>query len=266
MRICAFCVLLLVVAMRPGAGQSPRLRLVVPEATVRPWMTADPDDPAWVSAATTPPMTVSRGDDGKGLAPLPTQVSALWDATHLYLRFRCTASAIYSPFAKSGDPLYQGDVAEVFLDAKGDGREWTELEVSPHNLTLQVLTTLTAAPRSGPTQVLSQTILQRDWWPDPHWQMDGLQTAATIQQRDGTVTGWTVDIALPAAAVLRRVGQSRYTPMTLRANFLRYEYLPTREGTDPRRLLAMNWAPVQYGCPHISPQAMGELQLVTAPR
>jgi hypothetical protein len=30
---------------------------------------------------------------------------------------------------------------------------------------------------------------------------------------------------------------------------------------NPRKLLAMNWAPVDYGCPHISRAAMGTIRL-----
>jgi len=35
------------------------------------------------------------------------------------------------------------------------------------------------------------------------------------------------------------------------------------EAVDPdRRLIAMSWAPVLHGCPHISPTVMGSLKLV----
>jgi len=52
--------------------------------------------------------------------------------------------------------------------------------------------------------------------------------------------------------------------MTLRAHLLRYRWTkPFSTAVDPeRRLIAMSWAPVLHGCPHISPGAMGVLKLV----
>jgi len=51
--------------------------------------------------------------------------------------------------------------------------------------------------------------------------------------------------------------------MTLRAHLLRYRWTkPFSTAVDPeRRLIAMSWAPVLHGCPHISPGAMGVLKL-----
>ena len=267
------CVLLLAVWLSGIAradNAAPRPRLSVPPASLAPAITADPSDPAWARAAIIPALTVSLGSDGKGLSPLPTQVKLLWDQNNLYLRFLCTASEVYAPLHGHDEALYKGDAVEVFLDAKGDGREWIELEVSPGNATFDQVTTLTAPPISNADLLLTSDVLQRDWWVDLSWSLDGWRTAATVQKTNGKVTGWTVDMALPAQAVLRRLGQAQFGPMTMRANFLRYEQVPAVKaaGADPgasRRLLAMNWSPVLYGCPHISPLAMGYLVLAAAP-
>ena len=239
----------------------PRPRLTVPSARLTPAVTADPSDPAWATAATIPALTLSQGDGGRGLSPLPTQVKLLWDKEALYLRFVCTATEIYAPARTHDAALYTGDVVEVFLDVKGDGRQWIELEVSPDNVTFDQVTTLTADPVSGASLVLAGAVLDRDWWVDLSWSLDGWRTAATVQRTAGKVTGWTVDMALPAPSVLRRLGTDHYAPMTLRANFLRYEQLQETNPKSQRRLLALNWSPVQYGCPHISPLAMGFLTL-----
>ncbi|MGI4791000.1 MAG: carbohydrate-binding family 9-like protein [Janthinobacterium lividum] len=240
---------------------APRPRLSVPSARLTPLLTADPSDPAWAAAAVIPALTVSLGEGGKGLAPLPTQVKLLWDQNNLYLRFICTATEIYAPAKEHDADLYHGDVVEVFLDVQGDSKQWIELEVSPDNVTFDQLATLTAEPASNADLILNSDVLDRNWWMDLSWSLDGWKTAAAIQKTQGHVTGWTVDMALPAKAVLHRLGQDKYSPMTLRANFLRYEELAAADPKAARRLLAMNWAPVIYGCPHISPLAMGYVTL-----
>ncbi len=267
------CTLLLAACLSGIAhadNAAPRPRLSVPLTAQAPAITADPSDPAWARAAIIPALPVSLGDDGKGLSPLPTQVKLLWDQNNLYLRFLCAASEVYAPLHDHDSALYKGDCVEVFLDARGDGREWIELEVSPDNATFDQVTTLTAAPTSDMNLLLTGDVLQRDYWADLSWSLDGWRTAASVQKTNGRVTGWTVDMALPAQAVLRRLGMGQYGPMTMRANFLRYEQVPVVKaaGADPgvsRRLLAMDWSPVLYGCPHISPLAMGYLVLAATP-
>ena len=49
--------------------------------------------------------------------------------------------------------------------------------------------------------------------------------------------------------------------MKLYVKLQRCEY-PSAPNGDKRPVIAMNWLPVRWGCPHISPQAMGYLELV----
>ncbi len=46
---------------------------------------------------------------------------------------------------------------------------------------------------------------------------------------------------------------------------MRYEYPKPADENAKRKLIAMNWAPVMYGQPHISPGAMGYVTLVARP-
>jgi len=242
-------------------NSAPRPAVSAPFAEIEPLVTASPDDPAWGGAAVIPALTLSLGDGAKGLSPLPTSVKLLWDKQYLYIRFICSATRIISPYTKHDDPLYKGDVAEVFLDAKGDARQWIEVEVSPKNVVYDGMTTLTAAPESDVNLILDGDIISRDYWANPSWNLDKLRTAASIQKTDGRVTGWIVDLALPAGPTLQRLGMSQFGPMKMKINFLRYEYEPAGDPKSPNTLYAMNWAPVMYGCPHISPQAMGTVEL-----
>ncbi|MEO7717465.1 MAG: carbohydrate-binding family 9-like protein [Capsulimonas sp.] len=242
-----------------AANTQPRPRLIVTPASMKPFLSANPEDSAWKNAPTIPSLPLSLGEESAGLTALPTQVKLLWDADYLYIRFVCISSEIHSPYKTHDDPIYKGDCVEMFLDVKGDARQWIELEVSPRCVTFDKVMTLTADPISDADLILAPDLRNRDLWRDLSWTLDGLRTAATIQKSGKRITGWTVDIALPAKPTLRRLGLDHFAPMTLRANFLRYEYPATNGAKRP--LIAMNWSPVRWGCPHISPQAMGYLEL-----
>lgn len=240
--------------------------LHVPYAGVVPRVTGAPDDPAWKHAASTAAMTVSRGSAAQGLTALPTRACLLWDAKSLYIRFVCLGGSIKSPYKKHDDPLYHADAVEVFIDPKGDGREWVELEVSPHNVVFDQIAVLTAEPEYDAGGVLTHQVLDRDWWTDLSWNLDGLRTATGRLQSNGKITGWIVDMAVPATPLLRRLGVKSFSPMNLRVNLLRYETMTAANGKPV--FIPMNWAPVMFGCPHISPDAMGTLVLdpPTAPQ
>jgi hypothetical protein len=257
-----FIGLLMLFALLPLAkveAQTNRLPVLeVPFAVQKPRMDASSGDSAWKTGAVIPSLSYSIGVESGGRPPLPTRVLALWDEAHLYLRFVCTDPEIYVPFAgtQRDQPLYKADVVEVFLDVKGDGRQYYELQANAKNQVFDQNIVLTAEPRSNELLRLADEIVGRDFWPDLGWTMDGLQTAASQ-----TPDSWTVDFAIPASVVMRRLGTDKFSPMNLRANLLRYEY-PRPATGDKRSLHAQNWAPVQIGCPHISPQAMGFLKLL----
>jgi hypothetical protein len=223
-------------------------------------MTADSADPAWKNAALIPDLTPCITNPPLDQQSRATSVRLLWTPKTLFVRFQCAAKEIYSPFTKTNDPLYKADVVELFLDAKGDSKQWLEVEVSPNNVVMQMMTTLTAEPGSDVNLILNQDILQRDFWPIPDWTTAGLRTATSIKRDHDVVTGWITDISLPASVTLRRLGLTSYAHLTMRANFLRYDY-PNKPGSIGRELIPTDWAPVLLGCPHISPQAMGYLTL-----
>jgi hypothetical protein len=232
----------------------------VPEAEIAPLMTADPNDPAWKSAAVIPSLLPSIGNQPADNSPSPTLVRLLWNSNWLYIRFECTGTEVYSPFKKRNDPLYKGDVCEVFLDAKGDSRQWAEIEVSPNNVVMEQMSTLTADPKSDSNLILDGDILKKDYWVNPAWSMDGLATASRPIRTPGKASGWITDVALPAKPTLQRLGADHFSPMEMRVNILRYEYLWDKSHAK-REFVPSNWSPVLNGCPHISPQAMGYLSL-----
>ena len=242
-----------------GTLPVPPPRLHVPHTDTAPLLTGAPDDPAWKKAAVISEMTVSLGLEAQGLTALPTRAYLLWDANYLYIRFVCEGGSAQSPYKNHDDPLWHADTVEVFLDPKGDGRQWAELEVSPNNVVFDQISVLTAEPESKDNGVLTDQVLSRDWWTDPAWNLEGLRTASGRVRSRGKTAAWIVDMAVPADPLLRRLGIKSFRPMNLRANLLRYETAPQAEGEPV--FIPMNWAPVLHGCPHISPAAMGFLVL-----
>jgi len=225
------------------------------------------DDAIWAKGALISQLGLARGEASAGLKPMPTQVRLLWSKTGLYVSFRCRDNAVYVPEKGRDAPIWKGDVVEVFLDAKGDARQWIELEVSPNGDLFDQMATLTAPPQSNENRVLKDEVLSRDWWTNLSWNLENWQVSARknlvvpTTKTLASPADWRVDMRIPPDA-LRRLGVNEFGPMTLRLNLIRYKYLPTGDPKKPRRLLAMNWAPVQFGNPHISPQAMGFVQLM----
>ncbi len=241
-------------------NSAPRPHCSVPFASITPQVDADQSDKAWNSSVAIPSLSSSLGSP-VGQNVQPTEVQLLWDKDYLYVRFRCRASEIYSPYKNHDDPIYKADVVEVFIDAKGDGRQWVEIELSPYGVTLENMTTLTADLVSNSDLIIDPQIRDRDYWPNASWDMPGLRTASKIVQGAGHASLWIADFAFPAGATLHRLGLKEYLPMTLRANFLRYDY-PIVDSAGTRVLCPQNWAPVIIGCPHISPAAMGYVDLL----
>jgi hypothetical protein len=241
------------------ANDIQRPKLDVPRTETLPRMDATSDDPAWKDAALISSLQMSVGPDAKGKHPLPTKIKALWDEKYLYIRFECQDKEIYAPFpgGEAGRDAnhYQGDVVEIFLDPVGDAQQYIELQVSPKNGVYDALFLLTTKAESESDGVLKREIIERDSWTFPAWNLEGLRTASSHWANGD---GWTVDIALPAAPLLKRLGLKTWQVQTIRANFLRYD---SQLIGEKRELTAMNWSPVMWGRPHRSPQAMGYLHL-----
>jgi hypothetical protein len=237
--------------------------LSIPKATQTPRLDASPEDPAWQNAARIDGLLPSLVPDGKTPPSPPTQVLVQWDVDFLYVRFVCKDNDITTPFSNRDEFHYLGDVAEVFFDPVGDGRHYYELQLSPRSGILDQYIVLSDDPIYDENGRFTPEFKARSYWANLAWNCDGLRTAAKIVQQDGRDTGWIVELALPAKTLLKRVGQTEFKPGTLRANFLRYDwqFLTSKEKRD---LVPINWSPVLFGCPHISPGRMGFLQLRAA--
>ena len=230
-------------------------QLVVPRAATAPGVDADPADVAWDTAAVVDGLSAANG------TARPTEVRLLWDPDALYVRFIATDTSIHLPFGTERDAKhYQGDVAELFLDPVGDARQYYEVQVSPGGGVFDLCMVLTAPPLAAPDGVLDGAMRSRDWWSFAGYDLPGLRHAQrTLRDAAGDSTGWIVDLAIPAKVVMKRRGGGAIGPGPMRANLARYDW--DQGVSDPKGLTPMYWAPVRHGCPHLSPLAMGLLEL-----
>ncbi|MEX2387461.1 MAG: carbohydrate-binding family 9-like protein [Phycisphaeraceae bacterium] len=229
--------------------------LAVHPTTVTPQMTAEPDDPAWGSATQIRSLRLSPGVQAAGLEAVRTRVLLLWDADFLYVRYICQDDHLYAPHDTTHDaPHHEGDVVEVFLDPVGDGRQWYEIQVNPTGGVMDKVAIITGEPSSRPDGVLDHQSF-RQMWDFPEYDIAGLKTATN--HVDGQ---WVADVAIPAEVICRRLASETLEPMSMRANFIRYERQPRDDGDAT--LMCMNWSPVLWGHPHCSPERMGVLRLM----
>ena len=117
----------------------------------------------------------------------PTEAAVAWDDRNLYVAFACIDPTPWSTMYKRDSRLWEQEVVEVFLDPDGDGKNYPELEVSPHNVVVDLL-----IPQRGTSA--NDTI---------EWDIEGLRTAVGKH-----AAGWTVEIAIPWTS-LREAGVQR---------------------------------------------------------
>ena len=188
---------------------------------------------------------------------VPTEVRILWSKDFLFIAFICIDDDIFSTMSNHDDLLYKEDVCEIFIDPFGDGKQYIEIQVSPNNVVLDKMFVLSAEPEY--TKNLRMQPGFTDMWGFLEWNLKDLKTATAPLMKNGKKIGWTTEIAIPAKELTKRYGKKKLFPTTMRANFMRYDYQSNKKGK--KSMVHMNWTPVQYGCPHISPAAMGYMHL-----
>jgi hypothetical protein len=114
---------------------------------------------------------------------LPTQAALAWDDTNLYAAFACIDPEPWGTLMQRDQHLWNEEVVEVFLDPDGDGQNYPELEVSPHNIVVDLLIPRRPGQSTDPNEAA-------------RWDIKGLQTAVSKHS-----AGWTVEIAIPWASL-----------------------------------------------------------------
>ncbi|MEE2788875.1 MAG: carbohydrate-binding family 9-like protein [Myxococcota bacterium] len=166
------------------------------------------DEPSWAKA----PWTAHwmRPDGKPGKAPL-TRAKFTWSQTHLYIAVEAIDDDIWSTLTDRDADTWTQEVVEVFIDADGDRKDYLELQVTPANV---VFDARFPTYRSELSKARA-------------WDMEGLETAVhvngTLNERTDRDQGYTVELALPLAAIPGakrpvKVGQ------TWRVNLFRFDW------------------------------------------
>jgi len=244
------------------AGAPPELPVLhVPRAATSPVIDGELDDAAWHQAARIENPGSALGVPHARVDHIPTTIMVTWDTNWLYVAFACTDDQIdFDPAAAHDSDLYLHDACEVFLDPVGDGRQYVEIQVSPAGQTLDMVHLMTAPPEYTAKGRLTPAFASRERWSFREWEATGLRVSSGRIKQKGVVVGWTVELAIPAAPILKRRGLTAFPPGELRANFARYDWQVSAPDAK-RTLLPVYWSPVEYGCPHISAARMGRLIL-----
>lgn len=148
-----------------------------------------PDEAAWEAASWTDDFIDIQGPE----LPVPrfrTRVKMLWDDEFFYIAAEMEEPHLWATYDRRDMVIYHENEFEVFIDPDGDTHEYYELEINALNTVWDLL--LLKPYRDGGPAVNG-------------WDIAGLQTAVHL---DGTLndpsdydTGWTVEIALPWAAL-----------------------------------------------------------------
>lgn len=140
------------------------------------------DDAVWKSAQAA---QLVMSFDGK-----PTTVKTVarlaWDDTNLYVAFDCEDKDAWGSLRNKDDAIYNEDVAEIFIDADGDGETYNELQVSPHNVNFDASFTARRVDLPGAMK----------------WE-SGMKTAVqvrgTLDDDSDKDDGWSAEMQIPIA-------------------------------------------------------------------
>ena len=164
-----------------------------------------------------------------------TRAKMLWDDDFFYFAFACEDADIWAIYENEDDPLWEEEVVEVFIDPDGDGENYLELEVNPQNQVVDLL-------------IYS---ISPEWNAAKDWDIAGLKTAVlahgTINDSLQLDQGWTVEIAIPWAAMAKDItGGAQPKPGDIwRLNLYRIERKGGRDLKSQINALQAQAAPLQ---------------------
>lgn len=186
------------------------------------------DEKAWRTATESPDFTVAEGSPG---SDQKTTARLLWDDEYLYVFVHAEDADVASQYTKNDDPMWKEDIIEIFIDADGNGQGYVELQVNPHNAQFDAWFPKTRRQKS-----------HLEWSAK---MKSAVQVLGTLDQRGDTDQGWSVEIAIPLAAVKGMDdGMKVSVPPAVgdqwKLNIVRGEK-PAKGG-----LVASSWNPITY--------------------
>jgi hypothetical protein len=113
-----------------------------------------------------------------------TEARILWDETHLYVAFEVEDPDVWGTHRERDAKLYEEEVVEIFIDADADGRDYNELQLSPHNVLFDAAFT---RPRQN---------MDLSW---DSGTRSAVKVQGTLDRPGDTDRGWTAELAIPIA-------------------------------------------------------------------
>jgi hypothetical protein len=202
-----------VIPPRPGAPNAPRC-YVCPRTEHSLNIDGRLDETAWQAAPWTEPFVDIEGPS-KPLPRLQTHAKMLWNDQFLYLAAQLDEPHVWAKLTARDAIVFNDNDFEVFIDPNGDERRYFEIELNAFGTVFDLLLERTYA-KGGPAK--------------HGWEAAGLMSAVlvdgSINDPSDTDRGWTLEIALPWAAL----GDFAGCPVppepgdTWRVNFSRVEW------------------------------------------
>jgi hypothetical protein len=172
------------------------------------------DEPAWRAAAWSEDFVDIEGP-AKPAPRFRTRAKMLWDSTNLYVAAELVEPDVWGTITERDAVIFRDNDFEVFIDPDGDTHQYYELEVNALGTAWDLF-------------------LQKPYRDNGHalngWDIHGLQVGTrvdgTLNRPGDTDRGWTVELALPWAAI----GEAANSPAPPRVgdqwriNFSRVEW------------------------------------------
>ncbi|MFA0733685.1 MAG: hypothetical protein OGMRLDGQ_000185 [Candidatus Fervidibacter sp.] len=181
------------------------------------------DEPEWRMA------TALELKDIKGRDAPKTIARLLWDDRYLYIAFECEDKDIWATKTQRDDFLWEEEVVEVFIDPEGDGLNYYEFQVNPLGTQIDLLI---------PDAVEGVKHGKKNAeWNCKGW-LSAVKVRGTVNKRDDSDEGWTVEMAIPLSEMLRPSSPVPRPGINWRLNLYRIDR-PKGKEDDP---LLLSWS------------------------
>ncbi len=152
-----------------------------------------------------------------------TNAKMLWDNNYLYIAIECQDHYLISNFREHDSPLWDEDVAEIFIDPDGDGMNYIEFDVNPLG-------------------AVTDVFLAKPYYKGGHsnfkWNLKnpkvGVYVSGTLNNNHDIDTSWVCEIALPFNSIKEADSLDNFPPQNndvWRINFYRYDYFISNNDT-----------------------------------
>ncbi len=150
-----------------------------------------------------------------------------YDDRYLYVAFHSKDPDIFSNYSKRDEHLWKEEAVEVFIDTDDEKNNYLELEVSPKNV---LFDSFIIDPQNIDVEATAKLDLK-----DIH---TGVSVSGTVNKRNDSDEGWSVEIAVPLAELVEDFHPDQLKKAEWKINFYRIN-------RDKSPLQYMAWSPTQ---------------------